>query len=50
MSDEVIKQEECKEDKSKGNLTDKFRENPWMLSTIVLSVLVIILLAGNLKQ
>src|SRR3989339_695141 len=50
MSDEVIKQEECKEDKSKGNLTDKFRENPWMLSTIVLSVLVIILLAGNLKM
>ncbi|HLD54974.1 MAG TPA: hypothetical protein VJB35_01815, partial [Candidatus Nanoarchaeia archaeon] len=50
MSDEVIKQEECKEDKSKGNLTDKFRENPWMLSTIVLSVLVIILLAGNFKM
>ena len=31
-------------DKNKENLTDKFKENPWILATLVLGVLVLVLL------
>jgi hypothetical protein len=30
-----------------GKLTDKFRKNPWILSTLVLGILVLIFLVGN---
>ena len=38
--------EEKKE--KKGNLTEKLRENPWILSTFVLVVLAVVVLAGSL--
>lgn len=42
--------EENKEDsiKTKKSLTHKCRENPWIVSTVVLGVLVLIFLVGNL--
>jgi len=47
--------EEKKEARSKDkdnmvSLTDKFRENPWVVSTLVLGVIIIILLVGNFSM
>lgn len=36
-----------KEKISGGNFTNKVRENPWILSTLVLGIVTLILLAGN---
>lgn len=36
-----------KEQKSKNNFTENMRKNPWILSTLVLGVVVLILLVGN---
>ena len=41
--------DEIKKNKSLKVLNKKFKENPWLLSTIVLSILLIILLAGSLS-
>jgi protein-disulfide isomerase len=40
-------QGEISENKSVQSLTEKFRENPWMLSTVILGVLVLIFLVGS---
>jgi len=44
---EEHKPEESSQFDKKLNTTEKIRQNPWMLSTFVLGVLIIILLIGN---
>ncbi len=41
------KEEIVHSDKNKENLTGKFKENPWILATLVLGVLVLVLLFGG---
>jgi len=31
-------------------LTDKFRENPWILSTLILGIMVLVLLVGSINE
>ncbi|MEK6757664.1 MAG: hypothetical protein AABX88_00910 [Nanoarchaeota archaeon] len=33
--------------KNKDNLTEKFRENPWIVSTLILGIVALVLLVGN---
>lgn len=47
--DEEKKEIEKKEISSKIDLTKKLRENPWILSTFVLGIMMLILLIGNLS-
>ncbi len=47
METEENKEENPKKEKKKINLTEKIRENPWILSTLVLGILIIILLISN---
>ncbi len=44
--EEVVEKKEEVPDK-KGKLTEKMRENPWILSTLVLGIVTLILLVGN---
>ncbi|MGD9276848.1 MAG: hypothetical protein PVJ67_06780 [Candidatus Pacearchaeota archaeon] len=50
MEEKTSHEKEHKEHKTKSNknnLTDHMRKNPWILSTLVLGVVVLILLVGN---
>ncbi len=44
---EENKEENLAKEKKKINLTEKIRNNPWVLSTFVVGILVIVLLVGN---
>jgi len=51
VQEETKKIEEINQNNSnfkKETLTNKFRKNPWMLSTLVLGIIVILLLIGNM--
>jgi len=41
------KKENISDKDDKENLTDKMRENPWVVSTFVLGILTLVLLVGN---
>ena len=43
------KDTEIKEQKE-GKVTSKLRKNPWMVATIVLSILVLLIIAGNILE
>ena len=45
---DVVKTEEVAPQKEGVSITKKIRENPWILATLVLGVLVLIFVAGNL--
>ncbi len=45
--DSEKKTEVSQESNSSGSLLDKFRENPWVISTIVLGLIVVVLLYNS---
>lgn len=47
MESEENKEENLTKEKKKINLTEKVRENPWILSTFVAGILIVILLVTN---
>jgi protein-disulfide isomerase len=49
MEEKTEERKEHKTPHSKKDITKKLRENPWILSTFVLGIMILILLIGNLS-